>query len=240
MRRSSPASASSTFSTGIAAIVVQFGLAMMPLRASRDRVRVDLADDERNLGVHAPGAGVVDHGRAGLGEARRVGAAAGGAGREQGDVDARRVGGRDILDDDGLPGELDGGARGARGREQAQLADREGPLGEDLAHDGADLAGGADDGDGESGIGDAGHGCRPRMSWGRRPILSASLGTDRRCYLPRTAGARMIPAECRLRSTPERRPRTRRRTARTTGRRRGMSPDPHRPGCRRAGRRGCP
>ena len=33
--RSSPASSCSTRSTGIAAIVVQFGLAMMPLRASR-------------------------------------------------------------------------------------------------------------------------------------------------------------------------------------------------------------
>ena len=61
-----------------------------------------------------------------------------------------------------LAGELDGRAGGARGREQAQLADREGPLGENLAHDGADLAGGADDGDGESGIGDAGHDERPQ------------------------------------------------------------------------------
>ena len=56
------------------------------------------------------------------------------------------------------------------------------------------------------------------------PILPAPLGTDRRCYLPRTAGARMIPAECRLRPTPARPPRTTRRTARTTGRPCGMSP----------------
>ena len=48
----------------------------------------------------------------------RVRPAAGGAGREQRDVDARRVGGRDILDDDRLPGELDRGAGGARRREQ--------------------------------------------------------------------------------------------------------------------------
>jgi hypothetical protein len=41
-------------------------------------------------------------------------------------------------------------ARRAGRREQAQLADRERALREDLAHDGADLAGGADDGDGES------------------------------------------------------------------------------------------
>ena len=41
-------------------------------------------------------------------------------------------------------------ARGARRREQAQLADREGALREDLAHDRADLSGGADDGDVQS------------------------------------------------------------------------------------------
>ena len=34
MRRSRPASACSALSTGIAAMVVQFGFAMMPLRAS--------------------------------------------------------------------------------------------------------------------------------------------------------------------------------------------------------------
>ncbi len=115
-------------------------------------MRVHLTDDERNLGVHAPGAGVVDHDGAGRGEARSVGAAAGGACGEEGDVDSRGVGGRDILDHDGVTGELERRTRRARRREEAQLADREGPLREDLEHDGADLAGGADDGDGESGI----------------------------------------------------------------------------------------
>ena len=38
-------------------------------------------------------------------------------------------------------------AGGARGREQPQLVDREAPLGEQPKHDGADLAGGADDAD---------------------------------------------------------------------------------------------
>ena len=43
-RRTSPASSCSGLSTGIAAIVVQLGLAMMPLRASRDGAGVDLGD----------------------------------------------------------------------------------------------------------------------------------------------------------------------------------------------------
>ena len=36
-----------------------------------DRIRVDLGDDQRHLVVHAPEAGVVDHDRAGVDEARR-------------------------------------------------------------------------------------------------------------------------------------------------------------------------
>ena len=114
------------------------------------RVRVDLADDEGHLGVHPPGARVVDDDGAGLGEARGVRARSGRTGREQGDVDAGRVGGRDVLDDDRLAAVLDRRAGRAGRGEQAQLADRERALRENLAHDGADLAGGADDGDGES------------------------------------------------------------------------------------------
>ena len=66
---------------------------------------------------------------------------------------------------------------------QAQLADREGALGEDLAHHGAHLAGGADDGDGESGIGDAGHvRILPSRESGQRPVpacTTASLSPSR-------------------------------------------------------------
>ncbi len=42
-------------STGIAAIVVQFGLATMPFGRSFEVLRVDLGDDQRHLGVHPPG-----------------------------------------------------------------------------------------------------------------------------------------------------------------------------------------
>jgi hypothetical protein len=56
-------------STGIAAIVVQFGLAMIPLGMVVERVGVDLADDERDLGVHAPTRWSCRRRRAGLANA---------------------------------------------------------------------------------------------------------------------------------------------------------------------------
>ena len=59
-----------------------------------DGLRVDLGHDERHVGVHAERRGVVDDRDAGGGEPRRQLARRRGAGREQGDVEARRVGGR--------------------------------------------------------------------------------------------------------------------------------------------------
>lgn len=113
------------------------------LGAVRDRVRVDLGDDQRDLGVLAPGRRVVDHDRA-LGRdllGERLGGAS--TGGEDDDVEARVVGRRGVLHRhtvDDRPG------RAGRG-EQAQLVDREVPLDEDLAHDRADLTGGSDDSD---------------------------------------------------------------------------------------------
>ena len=43
-----------------------------PLRAPVEILRVDLGDDQRDVGVHAPGRGVVDHRDAGGGEAGRL------------------------------------------------------------------------------------------------------------------------------------------------------------------------
>ena len=145
--RTSPASSCSGLSTGIAAIVVQFGLAMMPLRASRDRVGVDLGDDQRDVGVHPERRGVVDDDHAGLGERRGQRPRGGGAGGEQRDVEPGRVGGRGVLDDDLAAGEGQHGAGRAGGGEEADLVGGELPLREDLAHGDADLAGGADDAD---------------------------------------------------------------------------------------------
>ena len=63
-------------------------------------VRVDLADHQRDVGVHPPGRGVVDHDGAGRGEPRRERARGRATGGEQRDVEAGRVGGRGVLDDD--------------------------------------------------------------------------------------------------------------------------------------------
>ena len=49
----------------MATMVVQFGLATMPLGMARSRLGVRLGNDERDVGVHAPGGGVVDDGGAG-------------------------------------------------------------------------------------------------------------------------------------------------------------------------------
>ena len=121
-------------------------------------VGVHLRDDQRDRGVHAPRARVVDHGRAasrGLGRERLRRVA---AGAEQGDVDALERVGRgqpdlELAVADGHPP-----ARRTLGREQPQLGHRERLLEQDLGHRATHGAGGADDGDGQ-GIGAAsGHG----------------------------------------------------------------------------------
>ncbi len=118
-----------------------------PLGAYAGRVRVDLGDDERDLGVLAPGGGVVDHHGALGGDllGQRLGGRA--SGGEQHDVQAGVVGGGGVLDGDGGALEVDRGAGGAGGGEEPQLVDGEVPLGQDPEHDCADLTGGADDSD---------------------------------------------------------------------------------------------
>ena len=59
--RRSPASSCSGLSTGMATMVVQLGLATMPLGIDASVGRVDLGHHQRHLGVHPPGRGVVDH-----------------------------------------------------------------------------------------------------------------------------------------------------------------------------------
>ena len=112
-------------------------------------VGVDLADDERNVRLHAPGIRVVDDrgstGGRGRGQlARNVG-----AGGEERDVDTLESLGRRLADGQGpsvgahrRPGRATGG-------EQPQFADRKVAFGEDLDHRSTDDAGGADDRDGQ-------------------------------------------------------------------------------------------
>ena len=66
-----PKASCSALAGSITTIVVQFGLATMPLRCVVERLGVDLADDQRDVGVHAPGRRVVDDDGAGRGEAPR-------------------------------------------------------------------------------------------------------------------------------------------------------------------------
>ncbi len=110
-------------------------------------VRVDLAHDEGDVGVHPPGRGVVHHDGAGRGEDRGQPLRRRAAGREQGDVQAARVGGLGVLDGDLTVAPDDRRAGGACGGEEPDLLDGEVPLEQDPAHHGADLAGGADDPD---------------------------------------------------------------------------------------------
>ena len=57
-------------STGMATIVVQLGLATMFFGMDVEGVGVDLGDDQRDVGVHPPGRGVVDHHRPAVGHPR--------------------------------------------------------------------------------------------------------------------------------------------------------------------------
>ena len=86
----SPASSCRGLKTGMATMVVQFGLATMPLGIEAERVGVGLGHDERHVGVHAPGRRVVDDDGAGRGQARGELARHRGGRAAQGEVDARR------------------------------------------------------------------------------------------------------------------------------------------------------
>src|ERR1700733_100053 len=110
-----------------------------------ERVRVDLGDDERNVGIPPPGRGVVDHDGAGLDEPRRPLAGGAGAGREQRDVEAAQV--RVVIEGRDGQAAVELTPRGSRGRERDDLRSREAALPQELEHGRPDDPGGADDGD---------------------------------------------------------------------------------------------
>ena len=84
----------------MATMVVQLGLATIPLEMLSQRLGVDLGDHQRHLRVHPPGRRVVDDDRAGCREAGRDLPRRRRAGRAQGDVDAGEVGRGGVLDRD--------------------------------------------------------------------------------------------------------------------------------------------
>ena len=148
--RTSPASSCSGLSTGIAAIVVQFGLAMIPLRASAiasgltSETTSGTSGSIRNAEELST---TIDPASANRRGQRPRG---GGPGGEQRDVQPARVGGRGVLDGDLAAGVGQHGAGRAGGGEEPHLVGGELPLGEDLAHGDAHLPGGADDSDPEA------------------------------------------------------------------------------------------
>ena len=110
-------------------------------------MRVDLRNDERDLGVHAPAGRVVDDGDTGRGKARSLRLGQGRSGREDGDVESRRVGGLRVLDDDVLSVERDDLAGTSSGGKETDLVDVELAVDEKLTNDGSDLTGRSDDTD---------------------------------------------------------------------------------------------
>ena len=110
-------------STGIATIVVQFGLATMPFGIDRSASALTSGTTSGHVGVHAPGRRVVDDGGAGRGDPRRERPRGGGAGREQGDVEPVVVGGVGVLDGELLVAEGERAARRAGRGEQPELVD---------------------------------------------------------------------------------------------------------------------
>ena len=122
---------------------------MMPfLRIARDRVGVDLGHDQRHVGVYAPVRGIVDH------DARR-------RRRSSATIPSTPVEPADIrqmstpekskcssaLHLERLVAEGDFDALAAARGERDHLVGGKRPLGEDVQHFAADIAGRADDGD---------------------------------------------------------------------------------------------
>ena len=112
-----------------------------------DRVRVDLAHDERNLRVHAPARRVVDNRHARRRKPRSLRLAERRARAEDGDVEPARVGRLSIFNDDLAVAPRDDRSRAARTGKEAQLTHGVVALKQQLAHHRADLTRGADDAD---------------------------------------------------------------------------------------------
>ena len=118
------------------------------LAKAGDRVGIDLRHDQRHVGIVPPARRIIDHHRAGGGDLRRPFLGYGRARRHQADIDAGEV---VMLERFDLQrpvaiGHFDAHAA-ARG-ERHDLVGRERPLGENIEHFAADIAGRPDDCDG--------------------------------------------------------------------------------------------
>ena len=119
-------------------------------RGVERRVGVDLGHHQRHVVVHPERAGVVDgEGAAGGRDRRPFGGNLVGD-VEDGEVDPVEDLGGERLDHDVFAAHRQGLAGAAGGGDEADLAPHVLALGDQLAHDGADRAGGADDGKGRA------------------------------------------------------------------------------------------
>ena len=109
------------------------------LRDVVELVVVHIGDNERNVGIHAPRGRVVDHDRAGRSNAGTQVFGGVLACGEQSDIEPVVVGRLGFLDDDLAVTPRQRAARGTGGCEVAKLIDRKGAVGQQLAHDTADL-----------------------------------------------------------------------------------------------------
>ena len=112
-----------------------------PLRNPAQRVGVHFGHDERHVGVHAPGAGVVDNDGPGLGGDRAVFPADGSRRARQDDIDAGKRFGPDWFDVVRFALEVDRFARAAFGGEELDRPHGKLVLAEHLPHYRADRAG---------------------------------------------------------------------------------------------------
>ena len=117
------------------------------LGKARKGVRIHLGHHQRHVGIFPPGGGIVDHDGPSRRKAGRILARGFSACGKEYDVEAGKVRRRHILHDHLATPERDGFAGRPGGRKQAQRGQREIPLGQKLAHQAADKAGGADDAD---------------------------------------------------------------------------------------------
>ena len=131
-------------------MATQFGLAMRP-RCAGERVGVHLGHDERHVGLHAEGRGIVDDDGATRRGGARDAARDGGTCREECEVDAAQAVHGELLDGERAAAEMQSAPGGAAGGEQAQRAEREAALLEAVDELGPDRARGADDRDGGGG-----------------------------------------------------------------------------------------
>jgi hypothetical protein len=127
--------------------VEQLGLAMIAaLAEAHDRVGVDLRHDQGNVAVVAPGRGIIDHDRPGGGDLRRPFLGHGASGRHQADVDAGKIKMFERFDLQRLIAIGDFGPQAPARGERDHFIGREQPLGQDIEHLPAHIAGRADDG----------------------------------------------------------------------------------------------